>query len=292
MPTIDVHQHLWPQPLIDVLAARTAPPAAPGIDARAAGRRRVCEVDLGAHDVDARIALLDRNEIDVAVISLAPTLGYAELPEDDARELTRRVRDRDPRARRVLERPAPRACRATERATGFVGTCVAAPELADLDALATDGSTRSRRRGAFLFVHPGAARPPAEAPDWWAAVVDYTAQMQAAYASWLADRREPAGRSSRSCSRCWPAAAPSSSSGSCREDRPDGSSCTSNVFFETSSYGRRAIELCLSTFGVDSLVFGSDAPVIEPETTLDAVRGFGDAVATALCDVNPKRLLQ
>ena len=64
-----------------------------------------------------------------------------------------------------------------------------------------------------------------------------------------------------------------------------------NVFFETSSYGNRALELCLATFGVSQLVFGTDVPVLDPEQGLDAVRGFGDAVADALCHQNPARLL-
>jgi predicted TIM-barrel fold metal-dependent hydrolase len=64
-----------------------------------------------------------------------------------------------------------------------------------------------------------------------------------------------------------------------------------NVFFETSSYGNRALELCLATFGVSQLVFGTDVPVLDPEPGLDAVRGFGDAVADALCEQNPARLL-
>jgi predicted TIM-barrel fold metal-dependent hydrolase len=63
------------------------------------------------------------------------------------------------------------------------------------------------------------------------------------------------------------------------------------VYFETASYGRRALEVCLATFGVSQLCFGSDTPVIEAESTLDAVRGFGDAVADVLCNLNPSRLL-
>jgi predicted TIM-barrel fold metal-dependent hydrolase len=64
-----------------------------------------------------------------------------------------------------------------------------------------------------------------------------------------------------------------------------------NVFFETASYGRRALNMCLETFGVGQLCFGSDTPVIDPQPTLDAVRSFGEAVADALCNVNPSRLL-
>jgi predicted TIM-barrel fold metal-dependent hydrolase len=64
-----------------------------------------------------------------------------------------------------------------------------------------------------------------------------------------------------------------------------------NVYYDTASYGRRAIELCLSTFGVTQLVYGSDTPVIDPRPTLDAVRGFGDGVSELLLVDNPSRLL-
>ena len=64
-----------------------------------------------------------------------------------------------------------------------------------------------------------------------------------------------------------------------------------NVFFDTSSYGRRALELCLSTFGVNQLVYGSDVPVIDPRPTLQAVRGFGEAVEAIVMRDTPGRVL-
>ena len=64
-----------------------------------------------------------------------------------------------------------------------------------------------------------------------------------------------------------------------------------NVFLDTSSYGRRALELCIETFGVDQLVYGSDIPVADPAPTLRAVLGFGDSVAHMIRDANPTRLL-
>ena len=33
-----------------------------------------------------------------------------------------------------------------------------------------------------------------------------------------------------------------------------------NVYLDVSTHGRRAIELCIETFGVEQLVYGSDAP--------------------------------
>jgi len=65
-----------------------------------------------------------------------------------------------------------------------------------------------------------------------------------------------------------------------------------NVFFDVASYGRRAIELCIETFGVTQLVYGSDTPVIESGETLRAVRGFGDSVTHILQTETPTRLLR
>jgi predicted TIM-barrel fold metal-dependent hydrolase len=48
----------------------------------------------------------------------------------------------------------------------------------------------------------------------------------------------------------------------------------------------------MSTFGFDRMLFGSDVPVVDPAPTLDAVRSFGDAVASAVVSANPDRLLR
>ncbi len=172
---------------------------------------------------------------------------------------------------------------------GFAGACVGAPELADLELLGPKLDELVRRDG-LLFVHPGPARPPAGAPAWWAAVVDYTAQMQAAHAVWLAE-----GNARWPALRVVFALLAGGAPFQLERLRSRGVSGRDvlhpNVFFETSSYGNRALELCLATFGVSQLVFGTDVPVLDPEQGLDAVRGFGDAVADALCNQNPARLL-
>jgi hypothetical protein len=281
MPTIDFHQHLWPEPLLEVLARRRHPPRLSGGVLELAGERAT-EIDLGAHGLGARLALLDRWEIDVAVVSLQPTLGIEDEELVGAYE------------RGILElaqaapgRIVPLA--AGPEVDGFAGVCVAAAALGDLDSLAPR-LDELELRGAFLFVHPGPARPPAGAPAWWPAVVDYTAQMQAAYAAWLA------GGAQR-----WPSLAVVfailAGGGPFQLERlrsrgiPGRELLHENVYFETASYGRRALNLCLETFGVGQVCFGSDAPVIDPQPTLDAVRGFGEAVTDALCNVNPSRLL-
>ena len=64
-----------------------------------------------------------------------------------------------------------------------------------------------------------------------------------------------------------------------------------NTYFDVSTHGRRAIELCIETFGVSQLAYGSDTPVVDAQPTLAAVRGFGDAVTHVLQTDTPERLL-
>jgi 6-methylsalicylate decarboxylase len=166
---------------------------------------------------------------------------------------------------------------------------VSADELADLDRIAAV-LDELERRGAFVMVHPGGARPPAGAPAWWAPVVDYTAQMQRAYAAWLANGVER-----------WPdlrivfsilaGGAPFQLERMQARGFDIGSSLRPTIYLEASSYGRRALELCLATFGARQIVYGSDSPVIDCCLTLDHVRGFGPAAVQALCRDNPTTLL-
>ena len=65
-----------------------------------------------------------------------------------------------------------------------------------------------------------------------------------------------------------------------------------HVWFDTASYGRRALELTMATFGVERMLFGSDAPVVDPALGVDAVRSFGEAVGAAIVSANPDRLLE
>jgi len=287
MPTIDFHQHLWPEPLIELLARRGQPPRLRGSSLELAGERE-SEIDLRAHELDVRLALLDRFEIDVAVVSLQPTLGLAALSEDESAEIVAAYEGGiSELASAAPERIVPLA--AGSDLDGFAGVCVGAPELMDLERIAPK-LDELVRRDALLFVHPGPAQAPAGAPAWWSAVVEYTAQMQAAHAVWLA-----AGAARWPALRVVFALLAGGAPFQLERLRSRGVSgrdvLHQNVFFETSSYGNRALELCLATFGVSQLVFGTDVPVLDPEPGLDAVRGFGDAVANALCNQTPARLL-
>ncbi len=146
------------------------------------------------------------------------------------------------------------------------------------------------RRGSVLFVHPGPGRPPADMPVWWAPVVDYTAEMQAAYAAWLA-RGAERYPSLRVIFAILAGGGPFQLERLRSRGVDVRSTLHPTVFFDTASYGRRALELCLATYGVGQLVYGSDIPVIDSHRTLQALLEFGDAVTDAVCRENPQRLL-
>ncbi len=282
MTAFDVHQHLWPEQLRAALAARRQPPRLRG-DVLELPLGGSFETDLAAHDLDARLRLLDRDEIDVAVISCPPTLeleSEPELVEAYHQGIAELVRAAGGRLRALSSGIA---------LDGFAGACVDARALADLDGLAPLVG-ELERRGGLLFVHPGPARPPAGAPAWWPAVVDYTAQMQAAYAAWLAGGAER-----------WPdlpvVFAILAGGGPFQLERLRSrgvelrTTLHPSVYFDTASYGRRALELCLATFGIGQLLYGSDAPVVDSGATLQDVRGFGQAIGDALLRENPSRLI-
>ncbi len=286
VPTFDVHQHLWPEQLLAALARRRRPPRLAG-SVLELERQGSFEVDLPKYGLDARLRDLDRDEIDAAVVSLAPSLEVEELPEDEAEPLIAAYHEG------ILEAAAESRGRIRPLAAGrvldgFAGATVAAGTLVDLEAAAPLLDDLAAT-GGTLFVHPGPCDLRADKPAWWPAVVDYTAQMQAAYASWLANGAER-----------WPQVqvvfAILAGGGPFQverlrsrgfEVRP---ALLPNVYLETASYGRRALELCLSTFGVRQLLYGSDAPIVDTARTLQEVRAFGQAVADALCRDNPTRL--
>jgi 6-methylsalicylate decarboxylase len=278
---VDMHQHLWPERVLDVLRRRRRPPRLDGSTLELDEGR--FELDLGAHQLARRLRELDRRGIDVAVVSLQPTLGDplpAELVDAYHEGILEVSRQSENRIR-------PLAAGAV--LDSFAGTCLAASDLLVLDAAASV-LDELERAGGFLFVHPGPARPHDGGPGWWTAGVDYPAQMLAAFGAWLA------GGSAR-----WPripvvfailaGGAPFQLERLAARGLDVRVALQADVYFDTASYGRRALELCLATYGVRHIVYGSDTPVIDPTPTLRELQTFGDAVTEAVCVENPARLL-
>jgi hypothetical protein len=283
----DIHQHLWPPSFFSALSARSQPPRLRGRALELADAP-TWELEVESHDLGTRLALMDRLELDRAVVSLQPTLGIDQLSAGEALELTKTWEAG------ILElateaggRIVPLA--AGEPAPGFAGLCVSGADLLDLDALARrlDVLTES---GRFLFVHPGAAPTPPGAPSWWTAIVDYTAEMQAAYIAWLA-----AGAAR------WPnldvvfailaGGAPIQLERMAARGVDERSAMLPHIWFDTATYGRRALDLAMSTYGVEPMLFGSDMPVVDPMPALDVIRSFGEAVTDAVLSANPAKLL-
>jgi hypothetical protein len=288
MASTDIHEHLWPPSFFSALSARSQPPRLRGRALELAGAP-VWELDVESHELDTRLALMDRFELDRAVVSLQPTLGIDRLPSGEALELIETWEEGILELARAADgRIIPLATH--EPRDGFAGLCISGAELLDLDALAPrlDALRESRR---FLFVHPGAAVAPPGAPSWWTAIVDYTAEMQAAFIAWLT-----AGAAR------WPeldvvfailaGGAPIQLERMAARGVDERSAMLPHIWFDTATYGRRALDLAMSTFGVELMLFGSDIPVVDPVPAFDAIRSFGEAVTDALLSANPDKLLE
>jgi 6-methylsalicylate decarboxylase len=289
-PTVDIHQHLWPEAFVSALSRRDEPPFLRG-DVLHLADVPPSTIDLNEHRLETRLRRLDEAETDVAVVSLQPTLGIQGLHDEEAAVLLTAYHEG------VLELLSAadgrlRALAAGECRPGFSGASVSAAVLTD--ALLEERSLpllgELERAGAFLFVHPGPARQPPSAPPWWSEVVSYTAEMQAAYVAWMTrgtDRhpRLPvvfailAGGAPVQLERL-------ASRGV--DVRPGE---VTNVFLDTASYGVRALDLTLARLGVGQLVFGTDAPVLTAQPALQAVGEFGNAVADVVRRENPSLLL-
>jgi len=285
MRRVDVHQHLWPTGFVDALRRRTAPPLLRSSTLELVDGRY--ELDLRAHHPEARLALLDRDGIDLAVLSLQPTLGIGSLPERERQEL---VAIWEAGTLELVAASDGRfAALAAGRVTpGFAGTIVPGAALRDVDALGPLLGELAAQ-GGFMLVHPSGGATPPGAPEWWPALVDYTTEMQAAYFTWISYAQER-WSSVNVVFSLLAGGGPFQLERLASRGVDVRSVLHRNVFFETSSYGRRALELCIETFGVHQLVYGSDVPVVDPGPTLRAVDGFGPSVVQLVTADNPARL--
>ena len=247
-------------------------------------------LDLRVHDLEHRLAALDRDGIEVAVVSLQTTLGLESLEPAAREELELAWVEGIQRGRSRVRRPDPRVRpregdrRLRRNVDRRLGAARARGER--IAPAAVDAA------GGLLFVHPEAAGPiPPGRPPWWGWTIGYAGQMQRAYFAWLADGRErlPVARV---VFTILAGGAPFLLERLTHRGVEVRSALDPGVFFDTATHGRRAIELCIETFGAGQLVYGSDMPVVDSHSTLQAVRGFGDAVARLLQIETPGALLR
>lgn len=313
----DVHQHVWPGALLDALRARTDPPRLRDWTLELAGEPAY-EVDPADHDLAARTELARADGLQQVFVSLSSPLGIESLAGAEGEELL----DAWHAGARALPPPfaawASTSLHTIDPAAlqdrleeGFVGLQLPATAIADAAGYARVEPLLAvlERRGRPLFVHPGPVRAPASqpvakaraaasesvaagragrapnsTPPWWPAVVDYVAQMHAAWFAFRAHGRTAHPRL-RVCFAMLAGLAPlhgerfAARAGERTVVDPD-------VFLETSSYGPRAIDAVVRVTGLDPLVHGSDRPYAPPPHS-----GLGDAAELSLRVSNPARLL-
>jgi predicted TIM-barrel fold metal-dependent hydrolase len=284
---IDIHQHLWTEPLVQALAERTELPFVrheQGLTVLYLAGERPYVIDLDAEAPAGRASLVESDGLDRALLCLSSPLGIEWLAREQSLSLIDAYHEGalalDDRfgvwGAIALERPDPDDVDHA-LSIGCVGISLPAGALASVDALTSLRPVLARLQllGAPLLVHPGPGRPtgagvgasPAEMslsdPLWWPALTRYVADMQAAWLAFTAAGRAQhpqlrvvfsmlAGlaplHSERLCSRGGPS-----------RERPD-----ELIFYDISSYGPSAVGALEDLVGPEQLLYGSDRPVVEP----------------------------
>src|SRR5262249_35032811 len=83
--TYDLHRHLWPEPLLAALRERAEVPRLEGWTLHLADGAYPIQPD--GYGPERCLAELDRDGIDVALVSLPPTFGFELLPSEEAEAL-------------------------------------------------------------------------------------------------------------------------------------------------------------------------------------------------------------
>ncbi|HXQ00170.1 MAG TPA: amidohydrolase family protein, partial [Solirubrobacteraceae bacterium] len=128
---------------------------------------------------------------------------------------------------------------------------------------------RIQSLGAPLFVHPGrgARQPTYEAslgdPLWWPALTHYVAEMQAAWFLFATAARR-AFPHLRAIFAMLAGLAPLHAERLIARGGPENRERDPLIFYDTSSYGARAVDTMARAVGAEQLLYGSDRPVVDP----------------------------
>ncbi|GAA0577176.1 amidohydrolase family protein [Kribbella sandramycini] len=286
---IDVHQHLWPAPFLDRLRARRVPPYLDGWTLHTATEAPY-EVEPAAHDVDQRLAIESELGTTLAAVSLSSPLGIESLGDAallDAWHEGAAALPAPFRAWASVSLPEPDLHGLKELlGKGFLGVQLPAHVLTTPSGWAAYAELLAIAEGwdRPVLVHPGVAEPASGVPGWWAPVVDYSNQLQAAWWAWHAygGRREfPRLRI------CFVAAAGLAPVHHERLTARGGRLGTidTNLYVDTSSYGPQGIDAVARVLGIDQVVHGTDRPYAGVTDLRQ-----GDAATAVIRHDNPHRL--
>lgn len=297
---VDVHQHLWTDELVDRLRARSRAPYLRGWTLHTEGEPPY-EVDPSHHDVATRIAADTDAEVVTACVGLSSPLGIEHLGGPASRSLLdawhRGVRDLPEHFRGWAAVPS---VASGEPDVDGLAALLAEDRFVGLQLPASDLATPygweahapllrvAELADAPVLVHPGPEPhrvQPGRLPAWWAPVVGYTAQLQAAWWAWSAASGRALFPSLRVGFVAAAGLAPLLTERHVLRGG-DREAVDPLLHVDTSGIGARTLESVVRVLGVDALVLGSDRPYGEP---LEAL--LGDAASHAVRVVNPRRLL-
>ncbi|MFG1994162.1 amidohydrolase family protein [Actinoplanes sp. NPDC048988] len=288
---IDCHQHLWPARLVEALRRRNTHPYLREWTLYLPGEAPY-EVDPHAHDVEKRRALEIAEGKDLVILSISSPLGMEYLDSPELLDVWHESGLELPDPFRIwaaanVAAPDPSALAKILTEERVVGVQLPATALCDPAAIERIGPllAEAERANKPVLVHPGPA-PACDpgAPSWWPALVPYVSQMHSAWLAWHVAGRKRHPRL-RIAFVALAGLAPlhherlAARGGALGPLDP-------YVYYETSSYGTRAIDALTRVVGVDPIVHGSDRPYAEP-----ADPGLGDAFRHALFTANPRHLL-
>lgn len=303
MLAVDVHQHLWPGAALEALGRRRSAP-------RARWRGDRWEVELPSepafavlpadHDPARRAAGVRDAGLDRALVALSSPVGIEVLPPGEAQPVLDAFHDG------ALGHPGlgvwgsvalragrdDLAARATELLDrGAAGIVVGAGALNSRPAVERLGALLAvlEARMSPLFVHPGPGPdsvPAAPGPAWWAPVTTYVAELHAAWHAVTAWARPDFPRL-RVVFAALAGLAPLHLERTALRGGPVPPQPDPLVFYDTSSYGPRALRAMAAAVGTAQLVHGTDAPVVAPA----AVRALGDDAHERMRRENAGRLL-
>lgn len=297
---IDIHQHLWTEPLIQALSSRDELPFVRrehGLTVLFLAGERPYVIDLSAEAPSRRTALVKRDGLDSALLCLSSPLGIESLPRAQALPLIDAYHEGalalgDPFGvwgALALDLPDPDD---VDRALslGCIGISLPAGALSCVDDLARlrPVLTRLELRSAPLLIHPGPGLHPGSGlglglglasgrglgdprnvgeaslsdPLWWPALTRYVAEMHSAWLAFLSSGR-PAHPQLRVVFSMLAGLAPLHAERLCSRGGPIVEP-DPLVFYDTSSYGPAAVRLLEQAVGSDQLLYGSDRPVVEP----------------------------
>ncbi len=305
MKSIDVHQHLWPDDVLRTLERRSEPPCATWNGARwrvdLPGEPSF-DIDPADHDPEERVRDLG---VDQALVALSSPVGIEALPLREAWSAaaawTEVARTLPPRwgggARSPSRCPGRRRPISARSAIsdGAAGVCVAATQLATpraaeralplLEAVASAGGT--------AFLHPGPVAKALDrgAPGWWAPATGYVTQQHAAWHAFhLVVRPHLPGL--RVIFALLAGLAPLHAERTALRSGLEQDSALRDplTFYDTSSYGPRAVGAMATAVGIGQLVHGSDYPVVG--TAPDSVEeAFTPGIADLVQRDSPSRAL-